>query len=58
MSQSGEMNSPLFPAKYPLHSEVWELVERAETIGALVTIASQPGKGTEVIIHWKEKEDL
>jgi len=32
--------------------------ERAETVGAVLTITSQPGKGTEIIIHWKEKEGL
>ncbi len=30
--------------------------ERAESVGATLTITSQPGKGTEINIHWKEKE--
>lgn len=30
--------------------------ERAETIGAQLTIISQPGKGTKLIIRWKESK--
>jgi PAS domain S-box-containing protein len=29
--------------------------ERAETVGAELTITSQPGQGTEITIQWKEK---
>jgi PAS domain S-box-containing protein len=32
--------------------------ERAEAVGAVVRITSQPGQGTEVFIHWPEKERL
>ena len=28
--------------------------ERAETVGAQLLIISQPGKGTELSIHWKD----
>jgi PAS domain S-box-containing protein len=32
--------------------------ERAEAVGAQLTVTSQPGKGTEVAIHWGEEEML
>ncbi len=32
--------------------------ERAETVGAVLAISSQPGKGTKIDIHWKKKEGL
>jgi signal transduction histidine kinase len=27
--------------------------ERAEAVGAVLVITSQPGHGTEIAIHWK-----
>jgi signal transduction histidine kinase len=32
--------------------------ERAEAVGAILKITSQPGKGTDVVIHWEKQEDL
>lgn len=32
--------------------------ERAEAVGALLTINSRPGKGVEVSVHWGEQETL
>ena len=32
--------------------------ERAEAVGAVLTINSQPGQGTEVLIQWPEKEKV
>ena len=31
--------------------------ERAEGVGAELTVTSQPGKGTEIAIRWGEQED-
>jgi PAS domain S-box-containing protein len=31
--------------------------ERAEAVGAKLTVTSQPGKGTEIAIRWGEQED-
>jgi nitrate/nitrite-specific signal transduction histidine kinase len=28
--------------------------ERAETVGALLTVMSRPGHGTELVVHWRE----
>jgi signal transduction histidine kinase len=30
--------------------------ERAEAVGAVLTLTSRPGKGTEVAVFWKEQE--
>jgi len=30
--------------------------ERAEAVGALLTITSQPGRGTELVVHWREAQ--
>jgi PAS domain S-box-containing protein len=38
----------------PGHYGLSMMHERAETVGALLTITSQPGHGTEVIIQWRE----
>jgi nitrate/nitrite-specific signal transduction histidine kinase len=32
--------------------------ERTDSIGAKLMITSQPGQGTDVIIHWVEQEEL
>ncbi len=40
------------------HYGLGMMQERAEAVGAKLKITSQPGKGTEVIIHWGEQEDL
>ncbi|HMD88683.1 MAG TPA: PAS domain S-box protein, partial [Anaerolineaceae bacterium] len=32
--------------------------ERAEAIGAVLTVTSQPGQGTEIAVHWGEQEGL
>ena len=32
--------------------------ERAEAVGAVLTITSQPGQGTEIAIRWEGQEDL
>jgi two-component system nitrate/nitrite sensor histidine kinase NarX len=29
--------------------------ERAEAVGALLTVTSQPGRGTELVMHWKKE---
>ena len=31
--------------------------ERAEAVGAVLTISSQPGSGTEITIYWEEKRN-
>jgi PAS domain S-box-containing protein len=38
----------------PGHYGLSMMHERAETVGALLTITSQPGHGTEVVIRWRE----
>ena len=32
--------------------------ERAEAVGAVVTVTSQPGHGTEIAIRWKRQENV
>ncbi len=32
--------------------------ERAEALGAVLTITSQPGSGTQIDLHWPEQEDV
>jgi signal transduction histidine kinase len=32
--------------------------ERADAVGALLTVSSQPGYGTELMIHWITPEEL
>ncbi len=32
--------------------------ERAEVVGAVLTVTSQPRQGTEIAIHWREQEGL
>jgi two-component system nitrate/nitrite sensor histidine kinase NarX len=34
------------------------MYERAEAVGAVLTITSQPSQGTEVAIRWKEQERI
>jgi two-component system nitrate/nitrite sensor histidine kinase NarX len=31
--------------------------ERAEAVGAVVKVISQPGRGTDILIRWKEPLD-
>ena len=38
----------------PGHYGLIMMRERAETVGALLTITSQPGHGTELVIRWRE----
>ena len=38
----------------PGHYGLSMMRERAETVGALLTIISQPGHGTELVIRWRE----
>jgi len=38
----------------PGHYGLSMMRERAETVGALLTITSQPGHGTELVIRWRE----
>jgi signal transduction histidine kinase len=38
----------------PGHYGLSMMRERAETVGALLTVTSQPGAGTELAIHWRE----
>ncbi|MBN2677626.1 MAG: PAS domain S-box protein [Anaerolineaceae bacterium] len=40
------------------HYGLGMMQERAKTIGAKLMITSQPGKGTDVIIHWEKQEVL
>ena len=44
-------------AAAPGHYGLEMMIERAESIGADFIINSQPNKGTQAIIRWKEKED-
>ena len=38
----------------PGHYGLSMMRERAETVGALLTITSQPGRGTELVVRWRE----
>ena len=38
----------------PGHYGLSMMRERADSVGALLTITSQPGHGTELIIQWRE----
>jgi signal transduction histidine kinase len=38
----------------PGHYGMSMMRERAETVGAMLTITSQPGHGTELVIRWRE----
>ena len=38
----------------PGHYGLSMMRERAETVGARLTVTSQPGHGTELVIHWRE----
>jgi len=38
----------------PGHYGLSMMRERAETVGALLTVTSQPGHGTELVIRWRE----
>jgi two-component system nitrate/nitrite sensor histidine kinase NarX len=38
----------------PGHYGLSMMRERAETVGALLTVTSQPGHGTELVVHWRE----
>ncbi len=40
------------------HYGLGMMQERSDSIGAKLAITSQPGQGTEVIIHWAEQEEL
>jgi len=51
----GFVTSELTPSG---HYGLGMMRERAEAVGALLTITSQPGKGTEVSIRWGEQEGL
>jgi PAS domain S-box-containing protein len=42
----------------PGHFGLGMMRERAEAVGAVLTVTSQPGKGTEIAIHWMEQEAL
>ena len=46
------------PTDLPLsgHYGLGMMRERAEAVGAMLTITSQPGQGSEVFIRWPEKE--
>lgn len=44
------------PARAPAgHYGLGMMSERAETIGAVLTVASQPGQGAEIVIRWQEQ---
>jgi signal transduction histidine kinase len=51
----GFVTSELTPSG---HYGLGMMRERAESVGAVLTVTSQPGQGTEVAIHWREKEGL
>ena len=38
----------------PGHYGLSMMRERAETVGALLTVTSQPGRGTELVVRWRE----
>ncbi len=38
----------------PGHYGLSMMRERAETVGAVLTVTSQPGQGTELVVHWRE----
>jgi two-component system nitrate/nitrite sensor histidine kinase NarX len=40
----------------PGHYGLGMMRERAEAVGAVLTLTSRPGKGTEVAVFWKEQE--
>jgi len=40
----------------PGHYGLSMMRERAEAVGALLTITSQPGRGTELVVHWREAQ--
>jgi nitrate/nitrite-specific signal transduction histidine kinase len=42
----------------PIHLGLGIMRERAEAVGAQVTVESQPGEGTEVSVCWEETESL
>jgi two-component system nitrate/nitrite sensor histidine kinase NarX len=41
----------------PGHYGLGMMRERAEAVGAVLTVASRPDKGTEVAVRWKEQEE-
>ena len=46
------------PAQTPSgHYGVAMMRERAEAVGAAFTLLSQPGHGTEILIHWETPKD-
>ncbi len=46
------------PAHTPAgHYGVAMMRERAETVGAVFSLLSQPGHGTEILIHWETPKD-
>ena len=49
----GFVTSELTPSG---HYGLGMMRERAEAVGAVLTITSQRGQGTEIAIHWKEQE--
>ncbi len=51
----GFVTSELTPSG---HYGLGMMRERAEAVGAVLTITSQPGQCTEVAIHWREQEGL
>jgi signal transduction histidine kinase len=38
----------------PGHYGLSMMHERAETVGALLTVTTQPGHGTELVVRWRE----
>ncbi len=52
---SGFVTSERIP---PGHYGLGMMQERAEAVGAVLTVTSQPGQGTEIAIHWGEQEGL
>jgi two-component system nitrate/nitrite sensor histidine kinase NarX len=44
------------PAQIPGHHGLSIMRERAKAVGAALSIASEPGRGTEIIMRWTESE--
>jgi signal transduction histidine kinase len=51
----GFVTSELVPSG---HYGLGVMRERAEAIGAVLTVTSQPGQGTEIAVRWGEQEGL